>query len=560
MREVLGGNSRGKVKTNNMTKLSEIEKFAKAPWTPIPSLRFEELNHNEYSVLTSSINEQIRDSMYTLYPSRKISYVWLQFERLINSIFHDLQTIIDDETCMIVRIGTLHALQPKWLILCDMMLSVNNLGYSECHIFADRVDLLLFYSQQAETLVGTAIKYINCLFDSDLFVDLQRTKDVSIENGPIEVLYSGLFKTSVTDESIESCKTFLASLEYLSSELSECAYAQTYYLFKNTYSLYDNAERFQQQELSIYYDRRKIFIQDYNNALQTLGRREGVSNPDSSFVLKEKAFSETMLKLYSEVYQLYDINRGRLESLNDGIYTDEGWLRKFITDLFQTHYVGEQRDAEGNITAVFVNERGNTSIKGKSGWERWVDFLTVISLVRDYEQKFLSDTSSKLKNSANSSTQASVNNMEVGTLTVKNLIIDGKDCPHFPECLSIGDSTKLYEFLSREKFIDGKKTPLADFNYLMGAANQYTTPDGPKPIWWQRNKQMLREALKLSFAPLLKNGTTQKYLADLVPSCFVDMEGKPLALAKNDERQIVKQELDALIDFFTTISRPSKSD
>ena len=77
-----------------------------------------------------------------------------------------------------------------------------------------------------------------------------------------------------------------------------------------------------------------------------------------------------------------------LESLDKkGDYTDEGWLRKIFTDLFQTHYTGEQRDMEGNLTKVYVDEKGNTSVEGRNGWERWLDFLTVITLVREYEQK-----------------------------------------------------------------------------------------------------------------------------------------------------------------------------
>lgn len=163
------------------------------------------------------------------------------------------------------------------------------------------------------------------------------------------------------------------------------------------------------------------------------------------------------------------------------------------------------------------------------------------------------------ENSAKPSTQVSVTKMKVETLTVDNLIIEGGGHPHFPECLSLEDSIKLYDTLSKEGFIDSKKTPLEDFNYLMGAATQYTTPNAPKPIRWLKNRQMLLDMLKLAFAPLLENGTTQSSLAKLVPKCFVDKDGSPLSLAKKDERQIVQQELNVLQNFFTTISRPNKT-
>lgn len=373
-----------------MEKISEIEKYAKAPWLPLPSLRFEEFKHLDHSKLLSSIDVQVSDSIYALSPTWKISYIWAQFERLINSIFHDLRIIVDDETSEIISIGTLHALQPKWLVLCEMMESVNTWGYTECHIFADRADLLLFYGKQAEMLVGEALKYIDSLYDDCQFNDLSGAKDISIEDGPVEILYSGLFKTIITDESIENCKLFLTSLERLPVQLRDCVYSQTYYLFKNTWSFYENVDRFQQHEFGIYRSRRKRFIQDYNNTLQALARREVVPNPESCPALREQAFIDTMRKSYSEVYQLYESNRGMLESLNDSIHTDDGWLRVFFTNIFQTHYIGEQRDAEGNITTVFIDERGNTSVEGKCGWERWLDLLTVISLTREFEQKYQS--------------------------------------------------------------------------------------------------------------------------------------------------------------------------
>lgn len=374
-----------------MGKISKIVKSAKAPWTHLPSQHFEELRHLEHSELISPINLQVKESMYDLHPAWKMSYIWTQFEKIINSIFHDLRTIRDDETCLQVSIGTLHALQPKWLILNEMMESVNSLGYTDCHIFADKVDLLLFYSQQAETLVKETIEYIDFIFDRNLVIDLRKASCISIEEGAMENLYSGLFKTSITDESVEKCKLFIKSLESLPFLLRDCAYSQTYYLFKNTMGLFNNVDRFQQQDVGIYQYRRRIFMQDYCNALKSLGRREAVPNPESFSALREKAFSDTMHKSYSEVYQLYENCRGKLESLNDSRdYKEEGWLRAFFTDLFQTHYIGEQRDADGKITTVFIDERGNTSVEGSCGWERWLDFLTVISLVRDYEQKYLS--------------------------------------------------------------------------------------------------------------------------------------------------------------------------
>lgn len=382
-----------KVKTspyNAMKKKTAIADNAKDPWVSLPSLRFEYFNYLDHSKLISQINQQVRDSMYTHTPTWKIPYIWTQFERLINSIFHDLRIIVDEETSEIISIGTLHAMQPKWLVLCEMMESVNTWGYTECHIFADRADLFLFYGKQAEKLVAEALKYIDYIYGNGQLNNLSGAKDINIEDWPVEILYSGLFKNSIIDESVENCNIFIKSMERLPTLLRDCAYSQTYYLFKNTLSLYNNVDSFQQQELGIYCSRRKRFIQDYYNALQTLARRKVVVNPENSPVLREQAFLDTMHKSYSEVYQLYESNRSMLESLKDSIHTDEGWLRTFFTNLFQTHYTGEQRDAEGIITKVFVDERGNTSIEGKSGWERWLDLLTVISLNREYEQKYQS--------------------------------------------------------------------------------------------------------------------------------------------------------------------------
>ena len=381
-----------------MRDKNEIEKYAQAPWVHCPSLQFEKLGHFRDTDLLSTINQQIKESMYDRFSCGKTSKIWTQFESLVNSILHDLHTIVEDDTSTIVRIGTLNALQPKWLILRKMYESIKNLGYSEYHIFADRIDLLMFYESQADTLVKKALEHIDWLFERDQPVGLEGEEDISIEDGNIQSLYSALFKTCSFYESIKNYKTFLASLDEFSFLLSDCAYAQTYYLIKNTQSLYSNVKRFQQHEFGIYTSRHNVFLKDYDNAIKALGRKEGVPNPEKSPLLREEAFSITMQKSYSEAYALYEANRGKLESLNDPRnYSEEGWLQLFFSDIFQTHYKGEERDADRKLTNVFINPSGNTVIEGKSGWERWIDFLTVISLVREYEQEQTPTTSNGVK-------------------------------------------------------------------------------------------------------------------------------------------------------------------
>ena len=376
----------------------EIENYTQAPWVYCPSLHFEELGHFRDSHMLSSINQQIKECMYNRFSGVKVLEIWQQFEILVNSMLRDLRTIVNDDTCTIIRIGTLNALQPKWLIFRKMYESVKLLGYSECHIFAERIDLLMFYSRQAETLVKTALKYIEWIFGCDKPIDSQDEAEISIEDGTVQSLFSTFFKTFPFDENKENYKTFLACLEEFSYLLNDIVFAQTYYLYKNTQSLYDNVKNLKECEFGIYNMRHAVFLIDYNNALKALGRKEGVSNPEENPQIKEDAFSITIQKSYSEVYALYEGNRGQLESLNDNRnYSEEGWLQIFFCNLFQTHYKGEQRDADGKLTKVFVDERGNTFVEGKSGWERWLDFLTVIALVQDYEQKQQPSTSNETK-------------------------------------------------------------------------------------------------------------------------------------------------------------------
>ena len=371
-----------------MREKTEIEKYAQAPWVHCPSLRFERLEHFRDSNLLSSINQQIKEHMYSRFYGKEITELWTQFERLVNGILRDLRIIVDDDTCTIVRIGTLNALQPKWLVFRKMYESVKDLGYSECHIFADRIDLLLYYGSQAEAVSKEIIKYIDWLFESDQLVDSKDGEDISIEDRTVESLYSSLFKTYSLEESIESYKTFLTSIDEFSYLLNDCVYAQRYYLTINTQSLYNNVKRFQQNEFGIYTSRHEAFINDYNNALKALGRKGGISNPEENALLQEEAFYITIQKSYPEAYTLYEANRGKLESLNDARnYSDEGWLQTFFSSLFQTRYIDEQRDTEGKLKKVYVNEKGNTSVEGKSGWERWIDFLTVIALIKEHEQK-----------------------------------------------------------------------------------------------------------------------------------------------------------------------------
>ncbi len=523
-----------------ISESNNIEEYIDASWLPIPSLSFEKMGVNNHSVITSSINQQIMDFIYSHYPYWNQTYIWTHFESLVNGILHDLRTIVSDGTCQIIRIGTLHALQPKWLILREMLASITNLGYIYCHIFADSVSLLHFYEQQARILVEQISDYKDSMYDNDQQDDLCETNEVCIDGERMIDIYSALFKTTINDSCVQTYNNFIASLDLLPELLHNCAYSQTYYLFKNTYSLYANVEMLQQQDCSIYHSRRSIFLKEYNNIIKSLSRKENIPNPDNNPTLREEAFTETMHKLYPETFPLYEKCRSMLEYQNDGRnYTEDGWLRKFFTDLFQTHYVGEQCDAEGNITKVLVDEKGNTTAEGKRGWDRWLDFLTVIALVREYEQKCVPTSS-----------------MVVNTMVVNKVAVDDSDHPRFPKCLSNENSSGLYLFLCQNGFIDGDKTPLADFNYLMGADDRYTTPSKPKPICWLKNKQMLREMLLLAFAPLINNGTTKKYIADLVPSCFVDEKNNPQKLSKNKEENVVMQDKKALEDFFATITRP----
>lgn len=188
------------------------------------------------------------------------------------------------------------------------------------------------------------------------------------------------------------------------------------------------------------------------------------------------------------------------------------------------------------------------------------DFLFLQTLGKEYSAQHIQSDKKRpsvaVKGDSNVPIKMPNGTVEVQKLIVKKLEIRDDRHHHFPQCLSLENATKLYEFLSQEGFISREKTPLADFNYEMGASKQYTTPEGPKPICWLKNKQMLREMLLLAFASLLENGTTQSYLGKIVPQCIVDKDGNPIKLANNDERQVVHQEMNKLTIFFTTISRP----
>ncbi len=235
-------------------------------------------------------------------------------------------------------------------------------------------------------------------------------------------------------------------------------------------------------------------------------------------------------------------------------------FRNFIQTHNQTQQLFHQyRKLENKFYVEFLNMFFNESTREDA--EEFLFFQTYgkeLSAKR-FQSGKKESSCTMTKNSADASTQKSIQILKVDKVIANELKIEGGGHSHFPEHLSVEESTNLYEFLSRERFIDGNKIPLADFNYLMGAANQYTTHDGPKPICWLKNRQMLREMLKLAFATLLNNGTTLKSLADLVPCCFVDKNGVALSLANNNVRQIVKQEMDALDDFFATISRPNQT-
>lgn len=287
---------------------------------------------------------------------------------------------------------------------------------------------------------------------------------------------------------------------------------------------------------------------------------------------------ETMCQeAYKEVCSLYARSQVYARKRNEELpqlCADETFLqvRKPTEDevrlYFNTHYrdlilshnksyqlFRQYRKQEKTFCIEFLNFLLNESTREDA--EEFLFFQTFGNeLSAKHAQSDMHYHPSASDSSVNGSLQKSINILEVEKLVAKELIIDGGGHPHFPECLSVENAQNLYEFLSQEGFIDKNKTPLLDFNYLMGASTQYTTPEGPKKIYWLKNKQMLREMIILTFAPLLENGTKKSYLEQLVPNCFVDKNGKLLELAKNDERQVVHQEIESLKQFFATISRP----
>ena len=50
-------------------------------------------------------------------------------------------------------------------------------------------------------------------------------------------------------------------------------------------------------------------------------------------------------------------------------------------------YVGEQRDEEGNLIDVKIDETGRTTIESKSGWKRWIELVTIASIFKEVEEK-----------------------------------------------------------------------------------------------------------------------------------------------------------------------------
>lgn len=225
-------------------------------------------------------------------------------------------------------------------------------------------------------------------------------------------------------------------------------------------------------------------------------------------------------------------------------------LQNKSQQLFQQH-----RNQKDLFYVEFLNLLLNEETR-----EDAEDYLFVSVFSKELSDKKIESGGRSCNNTTesfvNGLSQKSESPIKLKTLIVEELKIECGSHPHFPECLSLNDTKALYGFLSQNRFINPEKTPLADFNYLMGASAQYTTPNGPKPICWIINEQMLRQMLLLAFSSLLKNGTSQASLGKIVPHCFVNEKNKPLKLPKNDERLIDYKKMKALKNFFTTTLRP----
>ena len=132
-------------------------------------------------------------------------------------------------------------------------------------------------------------------------------------------------------------------------------------------------------------------------------------------------------------------------------------------------------------------------------------------------------------------------------ITTQAQLTNQSQQPHFPLNKTKDEGVKLYDFLTKSKYITA---PLESWLYLMGFVTE--KPEKIVPITWLTTKEQLRTMLRLSFENLIDNKSVK--IADLqrlTTKCFVDNKGNRMNIPK--AKKEYSPEIDKLEKFF----RPS---
>lgn len=267
------------------------------------------------------------------------------------------------------------------------ILAVINGDSGETPFFADKRDLLIYYSKTLQKELD-----IECIIGDEKIISEKWPLGIHHDTGESDDDAPNFGKLVYFDinEATSASKTMKdlvgSELSFLLSALglaTDC----DYYLTKDSTSIIKHIssirdswdykktkKRILERSKSIYDDLLSKFILNHGQIADTQAtemKRVALQN-----ALREK-WPETY-KSYEENYHLINIENH--QPGQDGM---KEWMRKFMRNT----YVGEQRDEEGNLIDVKIDETGRTTIESKSGWKRWIELVTIASISKEVEEK-----------------------------------------------------------------------------------------------------------------------------------------------------------------------------
>ena len=373
-------------------------------YSQLPSCAFEIID-GHYTDISQDLLEELKDpaSGYSKYSAEIIQLkdsIWQYFEMHFNHLLNQIKFVLRDYSHVYfsrpfpLYFTLIQGIAIETRILTETLIVI--LGdHGANPFYADKKDLLLYYTDW----ICDLLKPMQLKSNNEQFQDIWPFREVpkaSRHN-------SGVNKTKNEDDYLPS----LDEVIFYDSKEADCAYKELKNHVGNLlsslictleltcadcdYYISENADEINQhissiREVFFFKIIRRQIVSRQEDIYKSLKHehllKHSVISDELKLAFRKEALYRAVRERWPEAYKSYDENRHLLEIEKNDL-SGSGLMKEWMSNVFRNQYEGEQRDENGNLVAVHIDNNGETHIKGKSGWEKWIDLLVVAALLQE---------------------------------------------------------------------------------------------------------------------------------------------------------------------------------